>query len=220
MKKEQKIIEINNEKNIKLANERAEYAEQREGFAAGRYSVKADCAELMRGVTDENKRGDILANRAARIAKIEMMERDCEARHRRKVAMILLSAADKIKEAEGDPEEEKPQPSKDPTVWLDGSHHSAVITARRILNKLPKLNYPQEMFYLYISPSFSGGTSLEIKYINTIDKAKGICSCELTAKDEPEIQAKRVELWLTDVDLQMERAKAIKESEGKEGGDE
>lgn len=220
MKKAQKIIEINNEKNIKIANERAEYAEQREGFAAERYTVKAECADMLKGVTDENKRGDILATRAARIAEIDMNERRCEARHKRKVAMVLLSAADKIKEAEDDPEPENQQPAEKPVVWVDGSHHSAVITARRILNKLSKLNYPQESFSLYISPSFSGGTSLEIKYINTIDKAKGICSCELTAKDDPEIQAKRVELWLTDVDLQMERAKAIKESEGKEGENE
>lgn len=143
--------------------------------------------------------------------KIELQRLECE--HEDIKLKLLEKANAKIAAAEDDPEEEKPQPVQEPTVWLDGSQHSAVITARRILNKLPRLNYPQESFYIEILPSHFGGTNLDIKYVNTIDKEEGICSCELSAKDEPEIQAARVDIWLKSVDVLMAKARALKESE-------
>ena len=106
---------------------------------------------------------------------------------------------------------------KEPTVWLDGSHHSAVIVARRLLRKLPHLNYKKESFIISLFPSFYGGYGLEIKYINTIDNAKGYTSCSLNAKDSPDVQAKKIEQWLSEVDDEITTAKKLM---GEESGNE
>ena len=144
--------------------------------------------------------------------KIELQRLECE--HEDIKLKLLEKANAKIAAAEDDPEEEKPQPVQEPTVWLDGSQHSAVITARRILNKLPRLNFPQESFYVEISPSYFGGCGLSFRYINTIDKASGVTSCELLAKGEPEEQARKTDLWLKEVEVHMAKAQEIMRKEG------
>ena len=143
--------------------------------------------------------------------KIELQRLECE--HEDIKLKLLEKANAKIAAAEDDPEEEKPQPVQEPTVWLDGSQHSAVITARRILNKLPRLNFPQESFYVEISPSYFGGCGLSFRYINTIDKASGVTSCELLAKGEPEEQARKTDLWLKEVEVHMAKAQEIMRKE-------
>lgn len=115
-------------------------------------------------------------------------------------------------------EQEEPQgqdePQEQPTVWLDGSQHSAVIVARRVLRKLPRLNYKKETISISLTPSYFGGCSLEIKYINTIDKFEGYKSCTLYAtKDTPEEQSEKIDQWLKDVEVQMERAEEIMRKE-------
>lgn len=107
----------------------------------------------------------------------------------------------------------EPDEQEEPTVWLDGSQHSAVIVARRVLRKLPHLNYKKESFRISISPSYFGGCGLRLVYINTIDDAKGCASCELYAKDTQDEQAKKIDLWLKDTDEQMERAVEIMKNE-------
>ena len=141
----------------------------------------------------------------------ELQRLECE--HESIKLKLLEKANAKIAAAKDDPEEEKPQPVQEPTVWLDGSQHSAVITARRILNKLPRLNYPKESFYLEISPSYFGGCGLSFRYINTIDKLSGMASCELLAKDGPEEQAQKTDLWLKEVEVQMAKAQEIMRKE-------
>ena len=110
-------------------------------------------------------------------------------------------------------EPDEPQDNEQPTVWLDGEQWSCAVVARRILNKLPKLNHPKESFYIELSPSYFGGCGLSLRYINTIDKIGGVTSCELLGKDEPKVQAAKVDLWLKEVEGQMARAKEIMREE-------
>lgn len=105
------------------------------------------------------------------------------------------------------------QDGDQPTQWLNGEQWSCAVVARRILNKLPKLNYPKESFYIEISPSYFGGCGLSFRYINTIDKDKGVTSCEMLAKDDPEEQAQKVDLWLKEVEVQMAKAQEIMREE-------
>lgn len=110
-------------------------------------------------------------------------------------------------------EPDEPQENDQPTVWINGEQWSCAVVARRILNKLPKLNYPKESFYIEISPSYFGGCGLSFRYINSINKDGGITSCELLEKDEPEVQATKVNLWLKKVDVEMAKAKEIMRKE-------
>jgi hypothetical protein len=110
-------------------------------------------------------------------------------------------------------EPDEPQDNDQQTQWLNGEQWSCAVVARRILNKLPKLNSPKESFYIEISPSYFGGCGLSFRYINTIDKASGVTSCELLAKDEPEDQAQKVDIWLKEVEVQMAKAQEIMREE-------
>lgn len=118
--------------------------------------------------------------------------------------------------AEDDPEPEKEQP----TQWLNGEQWSCAVVARRILNKLPKLNSTKESIYIEISPSYFGGCGLSFRYINTIDKDSGVTSCDLLSTQEPEEQAQKIDLWLKEVEVQMAKAKEIMEEERKEADNE
>lgn len=106
-------------------------------------------------------------------------------------------------------EPDEPQDNDQHTVWLNGEQWSCAVVARRILNKLPKLNFTKESIYIEISPSHFGGCALSFRYVNTIDKSSGVTGCDLLAKDTPEEQAAKVDLWLKDVEVQMARAEEI-----------
>lgn len=150
-----------------------------------------------------------------KIAELKAQKEKSVSDYLMKIAELKCEAAKAKSAATYDNPDETPEK---PTVWLDGSHHSAVIVARRLLRKLPRLNYKQESFVISLFPSFHGGYGLEIKYINTIDNAKGYTSCNLNAaKDSPDVQAEKTELWLSEVDNQMKTAEKIM---GKEDGNE
>jgi hypothetical protein len=111
-------------------------------------------------------------------------------------------------------EPDEPQDGDQPTQWLNGEQWSCAVVARRILNKLPKLNSPKESFYIEISPSYFGGCGLSFRYINTINKASGVTSCELiAAKDTPDVQSRKTELWLKEVEVEMAKAQEIMREE-------
>lgn len=110
-------------------------------------------------------------------------------------------------------EPDQPHDNDQPTVWLNGEQWTCVVVARRILNKLPKLNSPKESFYIEISPSYFGGCGLDFRYINTIDKASGVTSCELLSRQEPEEQAQKIDIWLKEVEVQMAKAQEIMREE-------
>jgi hypothetical protein len=151
-----------------------------------------------------NRLSVAIAEEKTKLAKAEL-------EYRERVTVLMSQAQIKREEAIDDPDE--PQEGDQPTVWLNGEQWSCAVVARRILNKLPKLNSPKESFYIEISPSYFGGCGLSFRYINTIDKASGVTSCELLAKDEPEEQAKKVDLWMKEVEVQMAKAQEIMREE-------
>lgn len=166
-------------------------------------------------MTKSEKIAQINAKLTADIAAVKAQKEQTIADYYAKVAELQRAACE-AKNTATDDEQQEQQDCDQPTQWLNGEQWTAAVVARRILNKLPRLNYPQESFYIEILPSHSGGTNLDIKYVNTIDKEKGLCSCELSAKEEPEIQAARVDLWLKSVDVLMAKAKTLKEAGGKD----
>lgn len=125
----------------------------------------------------------------------------------------LQKEAQKMRESvQNEPDEQ--QDNDQPTQWLNGEQWSCAVVARRILNKLPKLNSPKESFYIEISPSYFGGCGLSFRYINTIDKMSGVTSCELiAAEDTPEEQAQKMDLWLKKVEVEMAKAQEIMREE-------
>lgn len=124
----------------------------------------------------------------------------------------LQKGAQEMRESVNNEPDEQ-QDNDHQTVWLNGEQWTAAVVARRIINKLPKLNYEKESIYVEFAPSYFGGCGLSLRYINTIDKLEGITSCELLAKDEPDKQAKKVDLWLKDVEVQMAKAQEIMREE-------
>lgn len=136
---------------------------------------------------------------------------EAEMEYRKTVTSLLAKAQIKRKEATDDPEEQ--QDNDQPAVWLNGSQWSCAVVARRILNKLPRLNSPKESFYIELTPSYYGGCGLSLRYINIIDKASGVTSCELLAKETAEEQSMKVDLWLKEVEAHMAKAQEIMRKE-------
>ena len=150
---------------------------------------------------------ELTAHIAAEKAKRAKAEADYYANVR-----DLQKGAQEMREAVNK-EPDEPQDGDQPTQWLNDEQWSCAVVARRILNKLPKLNYPRESFYIEISPSYFGGCGLSFRYINPIDKASGLTSCELLSRQEPEEQAAKVDLWLKEVEVQMAKAQEIMRKE-------
>lgn len=160
-------------------------------------------------MTKQEKLSKISNNLQVAIAAVKAQKEQTIADYYAKVAELQRAAC----EAKNAATDDEPQDNDQPTQWLNGEQWSCAVVARRILNKLPKLNYTKESFYIEISPSYFGGCRLSFRYINTIDKASGVTSCELLAKDEPEEQAAKVDLWIKDVEVQMARAQEIMRKE-------
>ena len=150
---------------------------------------------------------ELTAHIAAEKAKRAKAEADYYANVR-----DLQKGAQEMREAVNK-EPDEPQDGDQPTQWLNDEQWSCAVVARRILNKLPTLNYPKESFYIEISPSYFGGCGLSFRYINTIDKASGLTSCELLSRQEPEEQEAKVDLWLKEVEVQMAKAQEIMRKE-------
>lgn len=147
----------------------------------------------------------------ASIAAEKAVRAKAESDYRGRVAALLKMAQESREKAADDPDE--PQDNDQPTVWLNGEQWSCAVVARRILNKLPKLNYPKETYYIELTPSYFGGCGLDLRYINTIGDGV-VISCEiLAAKDTPEEQAAKVDLWMKEVEVQMAKAQEIMREE-------
>ena len=106
---------------------------------------------------------------------------------------LQRSAQEKRESVQNEPDDPD-EPQEQQTQWLDGTQWSCAVVARRILNKLPKLNSTKESIDIEISPSYFGGCGLWFRYINTIGKASGVTSCELFSRNDPEEQAAKVDL--------------------------
>lgn len=218
MKKQQKIIEFRTSARQKVAKIETEIAFARSDAAGKRARLMWERAGELEGLdAGSTERYDVLAKYRAKLAGVNEQLAATVAQLKFEIQKIRSECEQMCAAAEDDddpePEKEKPQDNDHPTVWLDGEQWSCAVVARRILNKLSKLNYPKESIYIELSPSYSGGCGLTFRYINSIDKIRGIASCELLAKDEPEEQAAKVDLWLKDVEVQMARAQEIMREE-------
>jgi hypothetical protein len=162
-------------------------------------------------MTKQEKLSKINNELTVAIAKEKAIRAKAEADYYANVRDLQIGAQEMREAVQNEPDE--PQDGDQPTQWLNGEQWSCAVVARRILNKLPKLTHPKESFYIEISPSYFGGCGLSFRYINTIDKASGVTSCELLAKDEPEEQAQKVDLWLKEVEVQMAKAQEIMREE-------
>jgi hypothetical protein len=149
-----------------------------------------------------NRLSVAIAEEKTKLAKAEL-------EYRERVTVLMAQAQIKREEATDDPEEQ--QHCDQPTQWLNGEQWTCAVVARRILNKLPKLNSPKESFYIEISPSYFGGCALSFRYINTINKESGFTNCELLAKDTEEEQSTKVDLWLKEVEVEMAKAQTMRE---------
>lgn len=164
-------------------------------------------------MTKSEKIAQINAKLTADIAAAKAQKEQMTAEYYANVAVLQREACE-AKNAATDDEPTDDEPQEQPTVWLNGEQWSCAVVARRILNKLPKLNYPKESFIIEISPSHFGGCGLSFHYVNTIDKDGGVAGCELIAtKHSPDVQAMKVDQWLKDVEVQMARAKEIMRKE-------
>lgn len=162
-------------------------------------------------MTKQEKLGRINNELTVAIAAEKAKRAKAEADYYANVRDLQKGAQEVRKSVQNEPDE--PQDNDQPTVWLNGEQWTCAVVARRILNKLPKLNYPKESFYIEISPSYFGGCGLSFRYINTIDKASGLTSCELLSRQDPEEQAQKIDLWLEEVEVQMAKAQEIMREE-------
>lgn len=162
-------------------------------------------------MTKQEKLSRINNELTVAIAAEKAIRAKADAEYYLRVHQLQQEAQEDREKATDDPDE--PQDREQPTQWLNGEQWSCAVVAQRILRKLPKLNYPKESIYIELSPSYFGGCGLSFRYINTIDKTRGVTSCELLAKDEPEEQAQKIDLWLKDVEVQMARAEEIMREE-------
>lgn len=215
MKKQQKIIELRTAAKCKVAELETKISFAHSEAAGERarlmWERTAELAGLEAGSTD---RYDVLAKYRAKLADANEKLAATVARLKFEIQQAKIECEQQCAIAEDDQEQENPEQGTDqPTQWLNGEHWTAAVVARRILNKLPKLNHPKESFYIELSPSHFGGCGLSFRYINTIDKAGGVTSCELLSRDKPEVQAAKVGLWLKEVEVQMARAQEIMREE-------
>lgn len=162
-------------------------------------------------MTKQEKLAKISNNLTIAIAEVKAKRAAAEAEYYENVHRLQKGAQEMREAVCNEPDEQ--QDNDQPTQWLNGEQWSCAVVASRILNKLPKLNYTRESINIELTPSYFGGCGLSLRYINTIDKIRGLASCELLAKDTPEEQAKKVDLWLKDVDVQMARAEEIMREE-------
>lgn len=132
----------------------------------------------------------------------------------------LQKGAQEMRESVYNEPDEPQNAAEEPAQWLNGEQWSCAVVARRILNKLPKLNCPKESFYIEISPSYLGGCGLAFRYIDTVVKDSGVISCVLTSREEPEDQAAKVDLWLKEVEAKMQKVRTIIDIESKEAKNE
>lgn len=170
-------------------------------------------------MTKQEKLSKINNNLIAAIAEEKAIRAEAEASYYQNIHK-LQKGAQEMREAVYNEPDEPRTAAEGPAQWLNGEQWSCAVVARRILNKLPKLNCPKESFYIEISPSYLGGCGLAFRYIDTVVKDSGVISCVLTSREEPEEQAAKVDLWLKEVEAEMQKVKTIMDVERKEDDNE
>ena len=138
MKKEQKIIELRTAAKLKVAELETKIAFTRSEAAKKRSSVMRERANELKGLeAGGTERYDVLAKYRAELADVEWTLADDVAQLKSEIQQVKAECEKKCAAAKDDPESEKEQPQ--PTVYCDGSEHSARIVARRLINKMPHI---------------------------------------------------------------------------------
>lgn len=183
MTRDEKIIEIRTSAKVKLEDLKAKMK-----TAIARAAQTH--ADILAGRTDkcDNERFNEIERFKAEKLAIEA----CFSQER---AALYAETETACKEATDDPEEEKPQQVQKPTLWLDGSQHTAAIVARRILSKLPAI--PKGgCIDISLEHYADSGIGLQLKAYNPNREGNKFEEVWLRENNEPEKQADDVSNWL------------------------
>lgn len=144
-------------------------------------------------MTKSEKIGQINAKLSADIAAVKAQKEQTIADYYAQVAALQREACEAKNAAQDD--DEPQAANEDPVVWLDGRQHTAVITARRILRKLPTIHCGCSVD-IALNHYTADGISLQIKAYNPQNNEKCFEEVWLCKDDEPEKQAADVSDWL------------------------
>lgn len=146
MKKQQKINELRTAAKVKVAEIETRIAFARSEAAGKRARLMWERASELDGLeAGGTERFDVLAKYKAKLANVNEQLTATEAQCKYEIQQAKSECEKECAAAEDDPEPEedndvtvrgfKPQQ----TVYCDGSEHSARISARRLLNKIPHI---------------------------------------------------------------------------------
>lgn len=170
MKKQQKIIELRIAAKLKVSEIETKIAFAYSEAAGYRARLMWDRAAELEGLeAGSTERFDVLAKYRAELAGVNEMLEATVAQCKYEIQQVKAECEQQCAAAEDDPEpdkeqQENQQPVQEPTVWLDGSQHTAVTTARRMLRKLPRIA-PGCAFDISIR-QFGEGISIELQAYN------------------------------------------------------
>ena len=146
MKKEKKIIELRTAAKLKVAELETKIAFTRSEAAKKRSSVMRERANELKGLeAGGTERYDVQAKYRAELADVEWTLADDVAQLKSEIQQVKAECEKQCATAEDDPETMKELPQ--PSVYCDGSEHTARIVARRMINKMPHI---QRGGYLFV----------------------------------------------------------------------
>lgn len=143
-------------------------------------------------MTKSEKIAQINAKLTAEIAAVKAKKEQTIADYYARVAALQREACEAKNAAQDD---EALAANEDPVVWLDGNQHTAVITARRILRKLPTIPYGCSVD-IALNHYTADGISLQIKAYNPQNNEKCFVEVWLCKDDDAEKQAADVSDWM------------------------
>lgn len=155
-------------------------------------------------MTKSEKIAQINAKLTADIAAVKVQKEQTIADYYAKVAELQRAACE-AKNAATDDEQQEEQ--EQPVVWADGHQHTAVITARRILRKLPPIPYNCSVD-IAINHYTKGMISLQVKGYNPNREGDAFTEVWLSGAESVEQQEEAVSGWFKET----ERLFAVKPS--------
>lgn len=145
-------------------------------------------------MTKSEKIAQVNAQLAADLAVEKMKKKRAEADYYAKVAELQSTAAELKNSISNEPDEQQ-EAQEEPVVWLSGRQHTAVITARRILRKMPPI--PKDCSIdIALNHYADSGISLQIKAYNPKRNEKRFEEVWLNENDDADKQAADVSEWL------------------------
>lgn len=211
MKKQQKINELRTAAKVKVAEIETKIAFARSEAAKERAHLMWDRASELDGLdAGSTERFDVLAKYRAKLAGVNEKLEATVAQCKYEIQQAKIECEKECAAAEDDPEpenqqSENQQPSEEPAVWVDGRQHTAVIVARRMLRKLPRVA-PGCAFNISVR-YYGDDISIELEAYNPKRKGYSFESVILRSDMTAVEQEKAAAEW-------MERAAALIKYEG------